>query len=42
MANKIYGYVRVSSVEQNEDRQILALRKVNVLNSDRWSEFSRQ
>lgn len=27
---KIYGYVRVSSTDQNEDRQILALKKVHV------------
>ena len=26
----IYGYVRVSSVDQNEDRQIAALREVSV------------
>ena len=26
-----YGYVRVSSIDQNEDRQVLALRKVGVL-----------
>lgn len=25
--NSVYGYVRVSSVEQNEDRQILAMEK---------------
>lgn len=30
MANKIYGYVRVSTKEQNEDRQYLALRKFPV------------
>lgn len=30
MENKIYGYVRVSSTDQNEDRQMLALNKVNV------------
>ena len=30
MENKIYGYVRVSSTDQNEDRQLLALNKVNV------------
>ncbi len=30
MENKIYGYVRVSSTDQNEDRQIMALNKVNV------------
>ncbi len=27
---KIYGYVRVSTKEQNEDRQILAMRGVNI------------
>lgn len=26
----IYGYVRVSSIDQNEDRQIAALREVSV------------
>ena len=30
MENKIYGYVRVSSTDQNEDRQMIALKKVNV------------
>ncbi len=25
MENKIYGYVRVSSTDQNEDRQMMAL-----------------
>lgn len=30
--SKIYGYVRVSSVEQNEDRQLLALTAVGVAN----------
>ena len=30
MGNKIYGYVRVSSIDQNEDRQLIALNKVNV------------
>ena len=24
---KVYGYVRVSSTDQNEDRQLIALRK---------------
>ena len=28
--NKIYGYVRVSSMEQNEDRQMVALKQVGV------------
>ena len=27
---KIYGYVRVSSFDQNEERQLMALKKVNV------------
>ena len=27
---KIYGYVRVSSIDQNEERQIVALTKKNV------------
>ena len=31
MGNKIYGYVRVSTKEQNEDRQILALQDFPVL-----------
>lgn len=30
MAGKIYGYCRVSCANQNEDRQIIALCKVNV------------
>ena len=25
-----YGYIRVSSVDQNEDRQLIALREVGV------------
>ncbi len=29
----IYGYVRVSSIEQNEDRQIIALKKTGVHDS---------
>ena len=31
MENKIYGYVRVSSTDQNEDRQLIALNEVNVM-----------
>lgn len=30
MAGKSYGYIRVSSREQNEDRQLVALRKMGV------------
>ena len=28
---KVYGYVRVSSIDQNEDRQVLALNAVGVV-----------
>ena len=28
--NKIYGYIRVSTREQNEDRQLIALREIGV------------
>lgn len=28
--NNVYGYVRVSSIDQNEDRQMFAMEKVNV------------
>ena len=31
MENKIYGYIRVSSQEQNEDRQLIAMAEVGVL-----------
>jgi len=31
---KKYGYARVSSIDQNEDRQVAALQKVGVTNSD--------
>lgn len=31
---KIYGYVRVSTREQNEDRQVLALRRAGVRDED--------
>ena len=30
METKIYGYVRVSSKEQNEDRQVVAMREFGV------------
>ena len=30
MDTKIYGYVRVSSKEQNEDRQVVAMREFGV------------
>ena len=30
MENTVYGYVRVSSTDQNEDRQMIALSEVGV------------
>ena len=30
MKQKIYGYIRVSSLDQNEDRQLIALREKNI------------
>ena len=30
MESKIYGYIRVSTKEQNEDRQLLALKEFPV------------
>ena len=30
MNMNIYGYVRVSSTDQNEDRQLLALQELNI------------
>ena len=30
MSGAVYGYVRVSSVDQNEDRQVLAMRELGV------------
>ena len=32
--SKVYGYVRVSTREQNEDRQLIALQEVNVIESN--------
>ena len=30
MKQKNYGYGRVSSIDQNEDRQLLAFKKLNI------------
>ena len=30
MSENIYGYIRVSSYDQNEDRQLIAFREINV------------
>lgn len=35
---KIYGYVRVSSVEQNEERQLIALREKGVENENIFTD----
>ena len=30
MSQSIYGYIRVSSRDQNEDRQLIAMREIDV------------
>ena len=35
---KIYGYVRVSSRDQHEDRQLLAMQEFGVLEADIYSD----
>ena len=30
MENQIYGYIRVSSRDQNEDRQVIAMREFGI------------
>ena len=37
---EIYGYVRVSSTDQNEDRQMLALSKQNSAAKNIWYNFT--
>ena len=34
MNGRVYGYIRVSSTDQNEDRQVIALREKKVLEKD--------
>ncbi len=34
MNNKIFGYVRVSSKEQNEERQLLAFKELGIAKRD--------
>ena len=34
MSNNIYGYIRVSSTDQNEDRQLIALTEIGVSEKD--------
>ena len=34
MANRIFGYIRVSSMDQNEDRQQIAMREMGVAPKD--------
>ncbi len=36
--NKIYGYARVSSKDQNEDRQMIALREMGVADGDIYTD----
>ncbi|HIT64556.1 MAG TPA: recombinase family protein [Candidatus Ventrimonas merdavium] len=36
MEKKVYGYIRVSTREQNEDRQMVALRKAGVPEPNIW------
>ena len=41
--SKVFGYVRVSSVDQNEDRQMIAMRDVGftlISISEKWFYFS--
>ena len=35
---KVYGYIRVSTKEQNEDRQLIALREAGVPKQNIWME----
>lgn len=41
MENKIYGYVRISSSDQNEARQMVALNKVNVPEKNIYKNIKR-
>ena len=34
MENQMYGYIRVSTREQNEDRQVIAMREFGVPDSN--------
>lgn len=36
--NAVYGYIRVSSRDQNEDRQFIALRAAGVLESNIYAD----
>ena len=48
MKNKIFGYVRVSSKEQNEDRQLIAFKEFGIDERDIYidkqsgKDFSRE
>lgn len=39
--SKIYGYVRVSSVDQNEDRQMIVMQRVGVIDKQSGKNFDR-
>ncbi len=36
--SNIYGYIRVSSIDQNEDRQLIALKEVGVLHQNIYTD----
>ena len=38
MSNNIYGYIRVSSTDQNEDRQRIAMQEKNVPNQNIFTD----
>ena len=38
MENQMYGYIRVSTREQNEDRQVIAMREFGVPDSNRVTD----
>ena len=41
MEGKKYGYIRVSSKDQNEDRQILAMREFGLAQTDLYVDQRR-
>ena len=41
MCNEIYGYIRISTKEQNESRQLLALKNHGVPPENIYSDKSR-
>ena len=41
MENQIYGYIRVSSRDQNEDRQVIAMREFGIAEKFRAAGISQ-